>query len=582
MSDKKEPKKNCYIYTRVSTDLQVEEGYSLDEQDRRLRDEAKRRNFFVVDKFSDEGVSGKNTVDREGYQKMMKAIRAGKDNVSAILVADLSRFSRNMADVVIAIDELSDFNVALIAIKENLDSSTETGKAMIQMFAIWNERERTSIGERTMAGRMEKARQGKWNGAQPPYGYGLKDGVLIINEAEAEHIRLIFDKFINTEMGYNGVAEWMNEHGFSKVPRGNGVYTRFTGTFVRNALDNEAYIGKIAYGKRHNEKIPGARNQYHMVRRSEYPVFEGQHEAIISDDVWEEVRIKRAETGVKRDKIYDLDHAHLLSGILKCPYCDSPMYGVPSRKYGKTKKDGTPYKDKWYYRCSRMNGTRGEKCDYHTYVPQDEVNEQVKKIAWMAISHTDFQKGVQERLGTKSNLGELEAERIRLEASLQKERSRKTKLLGKIAVLDPDDDTYDSIYEDLQGVLKEYTETIAGLEKKYGEVTQAIQNANAQEATAEDVYQMLKELIRNVDDVPERYQRFALHAFIERVEIFEERQKKNKLWVKHIKFRIPMTRVEDGEEVWGFDFPDDEHDESFLPPKDRHVETVVLMSRVKD
>lgn len=67
MSDKKEPKKNCYIYTRVSTDLQVEEGYSLDEQDRRLHDEAKRRNFFVADKFSDEGVSGKNTVDREGY-----------------------------------------------------------------------------------------------------------------------------------------------------------------------------------------------------------------------------------------------------------------------------------------------------------------------------------------------------------------------------------------------------------------------------------------------------------------------------------------------------------------------------------
>lgn len=93
---------------------------------------------------------------------------------------------------------------------------------------------------------------------------------------------------------------------------------------------------------------------------------------------------------------------------------------------------------------------------------------------------------------------------------------------------------------------------------------------------------MLKELIRNVDDVPERYQRFALHAFIERVEIFEERQKKNKLWVKHIKFRIPMTRVEDGEEVWGFDFPDDEHDESFLPPKDRHVETVCLLSKLSE
>lgn len=185
-----------------------------------------------------------------------------------------------------------------------------------------------------------------------------------------------------------------------------------------------------------------------------------------------------------------------------------------------------------------MNGTRGEKCDYHTYGPQDEVNEQVKKITWMAISHTDFQKGVQERLGTKSNLGELEAERIRLEASLQKERSRKTKLLGKIAVLDPDDDTYDSMYEDLQGVLKEYTETIAGLEKKYGEVTQAIQNANAQEATAENVYQMLKELIRNVDGVPERYQRFALHAFIERVEIFEERQKKSKCKTLRLCFKL--------------------------------------------
>lgn len=68
-----------------------------------------------------------------------------------------------------------------------------------------------------MNGRKEKARQGLWNGGPAPYGYSLKDDTLIINEQEAEVVRLIYDKFANTDMGYNGVAKYLNLQGIAKI-----------------------------------------------------------------------------------------------------------------------------------------------------------------------------------------------------------------------------------------------------------------------------------------------------------------------------------------------------------------------------
>lgn len=108
--------------------------------------------------------------------------------------------------------------------------------------------------------------------------------MLIIKESEAALVRLIFEKYVQPDMGINGIAKWLNENGYSKQTRHNGIYSRISTTFVKGVLDNPVAAGKIAYGRRKSEKIEGTRNEYHTVKQAEYEIFDGKHEAIIPDD----------------------------------------------------------------------------------------------------------------------------------------------------------------------------------------------------------------------------------------------------------------------------------------------------------
>ena len=109
-------KLRCYLYTRVSTQMQVD-GYSLDAQQDRLTKEAAHRSMQVVATFSDEGKSGKNTTGRPQFQAMMQRIQNGnEDHVDYVLVFKLSRFGRNAADVLNNLQIMQDFGVNLICV----------------------------------------------------------------------------------------------------------------------------------------------------------------------------------------------------------------------------------------------------------------------------------------------------------------------------------------------------------------------------------------------------------------------------------------------------------------------------------
>ena len=88
---------------------------------------------------------------------------------------------------------------------------------------------------------------------------------------------------------------------------------------MQDVLDNPVYMGKIAYGRRRTEKKQGTRNEMHVVEQSEFPVYEGQHEAIISEEDWYLAQEKRKINSFKREKVNNPDHAHILSGILEMP-----------------------------------------------------------------------------------------------------------------------------------------------------------------------------------------------------------------------------------------------------------------------
>ena len=141
---------------------------------------------------------------------------------------------------------MQDFGVNLICVEDGIDSSKDSGKLVISVLSAVAEIERENILVQTMAGRQQKAMNGGWNGGCAPYGYELVEGKLVIAEDEAEVIRLIFDKFAHTTMGANGVAAWLNNHGYHKKVRQNGKLNAFTAHFVKLILDNPVYMGKIA------------------------------------------------------------------------------------------------------------------------------------------------------------------------------------------------------------------------------------------------------------------------------------------------------------------------------------------------
>ena len=109
---------------------------------------------------------------------------------------------------------------------------------------------------------------------------------------------------------------------------------------MKNVLYNPVYMGKIAYGRRRTEKKQGTRNEMHVVEQSEFPVYEGQHEAIISEEDWYLAQEKRKINSFKREKVNNPDHAHILSGILKCPCCGKSMYGNIAKRTARTRKHG--------------------------------------------------------------------------------------------------------------------------------------------------------------------------------------------------------------------------------------------------
>ena len=165
---------------------------------------------------------------------------------------------------------MQDFGVNLICVEDGIDSSKDAGKLMISVLSAVAEIERENIRVQTMEGRIQKAREGKWNGGFAPYGYKLDKGQLFINEEEAEAIRVIFDKYVHTDMGANGLAKYLANHGIHKIQRQNGKNPLFDAALIRRILKNPVYCGKIAYGRRRTEKVHGTRNDYRLVE-PEFP-----------------------------------------------------------------------------------------------------------------------------------------------------------------------------------------------------------------------------------------------------------------------------------------------------------------------
>ena len=560
----KKKKLRCYIYVRVSTSMQVD-GYSLEAQRDRLIKFAEFQGMEVVREYCDAGKSGKNISGRPEFSQMLQDVAEDRDGVDFVLVFKLSRFGRNAADVLNSLQYIQDFGVNLICVEDGIDSSKDSGKLTITVLSAVAEIERENILVQTMEGRKQKAREGKWNGGQAPFGYDLdsKNGILTVNHQEAEIVRIIFRKFANEGMGAERICDYLNQHGYSKKKIRKNELNYFARSFIMKILDNPVYVGKIAYGRSATEKVKGSRDQYRRVKADEYLVVDGMHEAIIDKELWEAVRIRRKETGVKWNKTHSLDHEHILSGILRCPVCGSGLVGTVRRR--KNKKSGE-YKDDFYYKClHRKKVDETNFCNFRLVLNQDEVNHQVEDIILDMVASPKFRDHMIRKLEEKVDVSSLEMEKSQIREQLRQVMGAKKKLTEMMERLDINDKHYDRKYQDMQDRMDMLYDRISDLEDAIVDIDARIRGAYGEKITTDQLYKILLSFDKMYYRMTDLEKKQFMRDFIDEIELYPEKQKDGRI-LKQLSLGFPA-------------FYEGSEGDTIRLHKENTVETVVLLSK---
>ena len=194
------------IYTRVSTEDQAKEGFSLDAQLEKLRAYCTARGWPIAGEYVDEGYSGRKT-RRPAYTKMMQEI----DKWDALLVIKMDRIHRNSKNFMLMMEDLNKKGKEFVSMMESLDTSTAMGRFVMDIIQRIAQLESEQIGERVYIGMEQKAKQnGGVLGFNIPYGYDYKNGKLQINESESNNVKNIFDMYIN-KLSMKKIAQILNK-----------------------------------------------------------------------------------------------------------------------------------------------------------------------------------------------------------------------------------------------------------------------------------------------------------------------------------------------------------------------------------
>ena len=565
-------KERVYLYTRVSTLMQTE-GYSLEAQRQKILDYAKYRDFVVAGEYSDAGFSGKNIAGRAQFQQMMADIENKKDNIKYVLVFKLSRFGRNCADTLGSLQFMQDYGVNLICVEENLDSSAATGKLMISVMSAMAEIERENILEQTMAGRKQKAKEGGWNGGQAPYGYRLDYGQLIVQKDEAEVVREIYNLFVNTAYGPSKVAKEINKK-YKKIPRANGYLDSFTMALVKDILDNPVYTGRIAYGRHTTEKIEGKRNEFHIVKQTDKEkiiISEGQHEAIVSVEVWEAAQEKRKANAKTKEKL-DKEHEYFLSGLLKCPSCGGPMYGIHNGR--KKKKDGTYYPMSYSYACRSSSLAMGRECTKPQNYSENKLMDALTAIIKSLVNDKNFDKMVDVAIGQKTDVSELEKEKALRQKELERLKRLVAQLENQLNALDYSSKAAELKEKSLNKRLDKALEDMEDIQSQLADLDAQMEKIAAAEETKMQVYGILQSFDVLFDIMDNADRKLLIKELIDKIELYP-RQNLSGQWIKTIHFRFPMYYNDNNEASCAVCF---DLNGNFLPKKSND-ESIVTMIR---
>ena len=323
----------CAIYTRKSTDEGLEQSFnSLDAQ--REACEAyiasqKHEGWICHENSYDDGGWSGGTIERPALRKLMSDIKAGI--IKTIVVYKIDRLTRSLTDFAKLVEIFDEHGVTFVSVTQQFNTTTSMGRLTLNVLLSFAQYEREITGERIRDKFAASKAKGMFMGGKVPIGYLLGDRELLIDDKYAEVVNLIFEKYL--ELGSAGaVKRWLNNQGILTPVRHhrNGQQTGgkpfYTGHLYQ-LLSNPIYIGKVRHKK---------------------DIYDGQHTAIISQDLWDSVQARLAE------------NASRPKGCVSTKLQQYPLVGKIFSSVGYRLAPTTVHKKETRYRHYTVNRTRHE------------------------------------------------------------------------------------------------------------------------------------------------------------------------------------------------------------------------------
>ncbi|MCI1958149.1 MAG: recombinase family protein [Clostridia bacterium] len=328
---------NAVGYTRYSTDKQTEN--STQYQINAIKEYAQKNNINILRYYSDEGYSGTN-IDRPAFQELLNA--AQHKLFEAVIIYDISRASRDVADWMTFRKHMEALNIRVISATQNLGSALDPDSYLVELInAGIGQHMVLQSRQKSIAGVANKAKKGIFLGGYPPLGYRIENGAYAIDESEAAHVRTIFKMYSDGDSYEDILIALKGLRGKRGAVIGKNS--------LNSILKNERYIGVYTWNK-HKYKImrkwAGGKLNPNVVR------IEGIIPPIIDKITWERVQRRMADNkGKARNKA---KREYLLSGLIECEKCGATFVGHTA------KKNGHEYVS---YICGNKYRTRA--CDAH-------------------------------------------------------------------------------------------------------------------------------------------------------------------------------------------------------------------------
>ena len=325
-------KKIAGLYIRVSTEDQAREGFSLPEQEKRLRAMCEYKGYEIYKLYKDAGISAKTGNTRPAFEELLQDIRDKKCNT--IVVLKLDRLTRSVFDLEGIMNFLEENNAYLDCANEEINTTNSSGKMVARLLTTVSQNEIERTSERTKFGLSGAIKEGHIP-VRAPLGYKYIDKKLVPDSLTKDIVIRIYNLYFEGKSYYNIATIFNEEQVLGK--------TNWKDTGILRIISNEVYKGDYVHGKRTNHPT----------------LYKDVVEPIVSKEMWDNCQVQKK----KNQKNYMRTQTYIFLQKLKCPKCGRILAGGASHKIKS---------DKWYfyYRC--------ENCKNNIH--ENKIEDKIKNL----------------------------------------------------------------------------------------------------------------------------------------------------------------------------------------------------------